>query len=330
MDFIVTWVDHNDPEWRKEFLQYKRNKEGSTAEARFRDWETLPYWFRGIEQFAPWVDKIHFVTYGHIPDWLNKEHPKLNIVTHKEFIPEKYLPTFNSRTIDLHFHKIKSLNEDYVYFNDDMFLIDHIDPQSFFKNGKPRDMAILNALGGRNDFNYTFLSNTLVLNKHFIKSKSFKEKKTNWLNIKYGKMNVSNLFLLYFKKDYFTGFYNFHLPQPHKKSTLELLWVKEAKKMNEACNKTFRHRNTVNIYLQRLWALASNDFQPINLNKIGQKFEFRDKIPSKAIEFVKKQKKPLICLNDYEGFSDKKFKKAKQEIKNAFEVIVPEKSSFEL
>lgn len=35
-------------------------------EERYRDWDNLQYWFRGVEKFAPWVRKIHFVTWGHL------------------------------------------------------------------------------------------------------------------------------------------------------------------------------------------------------------------------------------------------------------------------
>ena len=27
--------------------------------------DNLKYWFRGVEKFAPWVNKIYFITYGH-------------------------------------------------------------------------------------------------------------------------------------------------------------------------------------------------------------------------------------------------------------------------
>ena len=42
---------------------------GSVAEQddrkeRYRDWDLLRYWFRGVERFAPWVRRIHFVTWG--------------------------------------------------------------------------------------------------------------------------------------------------------------------------------------------------------------------------------------------------------------------------
>ena len=78
------------------------------------------------------VRRIHFVTWGHLPSWLNKEHPKLNIVNHKDFIPEKYLPTFNSHAL-WNMHRIPGLAENFVYFNDDMFLIKRSDRNSILK-----------------------------------------------------------------------------------------------------------------------------------------------------------------------------------------------------
>ena len=132
IDFVITWVDGNDPAWKRQ-----RNLAAQASEQiqktdnrkeRYRDWDNLQYWFRGVEQFAPWVRKVHFVTWGHIPDWLNIAHPKLNIVRHDEFIPKDFLPTFNSHTIEWNFHRIQGLSDNFVYFNDDMLLLNTVKP----------------------------------------------------------------------------------------------------------------------------------------------------------------------------------------------------------
>ena len=57
--------------------KYSHNPKGNGVN-RYRDWNNLRYWFRGVEKFAPWVRKIHFVTWGHIPDWLDTTNPKIN------------------------------------------------------------------------------------------------------------------------------------------------------------------------------------------------------------------------------------------------------------
>ena len=134
IDFIITWVDGNDPLWQAEKAKYQAVK-GDASVNRYREWDTLRYWFRGVEKFAPWVNKVFFVTWGHLPSWLNTEHPKLRIVKHTDYIPSEYLPTFSSRPIDMNFHRIEDLSEHFVYFNDDMFLLRPVQQADFFVNG---------------------------------------------------------------------------------------------------------------------------------------------------------------------------------------------------
>ena len=71
MDFVMAWVDGNDPAWQKEKRKTEHVPE-ATAEAddrdeRYRDWDNLQYWFRGVEQFAPWVTENSFCHLGASP-----------------------------------------------------------------------------------------------------------------------------------------------------------------------------------------------------------------------------------------------------------------------
>ena len=90
-------------------------------ENKYRDNGLLKYWFRGIEKYAPWVRRIHFITMGQKPAWLDENHPKLHLVNHTDYIPREFLPTFNSNVIELMIHKIPDLAEHFVHFNDDFF-----------------------------------------------------------------------------------------------------------------------------------------------------------------------------------------------------------------
>ena len=56
--------------------------------------------------------------------------------------PEEYLPTFNSHTIEMNLHRIKGLSEQFVYFNDDMFINKPMKPRDFFVHGKPCDTDV--------------------------------------------------------------------------------------------------------------------------------------------------------------------------------------------
>ena len=88
IDIVIPWVDGSDPVWQADHAKYRASKSADNHPARYREWGLFRYWFRGIEQNAPWVRKVHLLTYGHLPAWLEPDHPKLHIVNHRDFIPE--------------------------------------------------------------------------------------------------------------------------------------------------------------------------------------------------------------------------------------------------
>ena len=83
IDFVILWVDGNDPNWLEEKNKYIGIK-GDSNINRFRNCDNLQYLFRGIEKYAPWVNKVFFITWGHLPKWLNTNNEKLEIVKHKK------------------------------------------------------------------------------------------------------------------------------------------------------------------------------------------------------------------------------------------------------
>ena len=110
IDIVILWVNGNDPKWLEEKNKYLNTTTTGATVNRFRDCDNMQYLFRGIEKYAPWVNKIFFITWGHLPNWLNTNNPKLEIVKHEEFIPKEYLPTFNSNVIEMNLHRIKNLS----------------------------------------------------------------------------------------------------------------------------------------------------------------------------------------------------------------------------
>ena len=101
IDIVIPWVDPNDPAWQAEKRKYHDpgNEEADAREIRYRDWDNLKYVFRSIEKCAPWVRKVHFITCGQIPEWMNVNNPKLHLVNHTDYIPAEYLTTFSSQVI---------------------------------------------------------------------------------------------------------------------------------------------------------------------------------------------------------------------------------------
>ncbi len=132
MDAVITYVNGLDPEWRE---QYSRAMNVPALDKRFRDWGTLKYLLRGIQTCMPFIRNVHLVVSGEsqVPSWASD---RLNVVTHRQLIPEDFLPTFNSTTIEMFLHKIPGLDERFIYFNDDMFPVSLCEESDFFRDGK--------------------------------------------------------------------------------------------------------------------------------------------------------------------------------------------------
>lgn len=337
IDFIITWVDGNDPVWQSEKAKYKGTSGDSRAN-RYREWDTLRYWFRGVEKYAPWVNNIFFVTYGHLPQWLNTKHYKLKIVNHKDYIPEEWLPTFSSRPIDMNFHRIDELSEHFVYFNDDMFLLRPVERSDFFIGGLPCDSAVQDVVAPRGkgtngesligDAQYTpVYYNTAVLNRNFDKRTVLKNNRRKWFSIKYRKYLVKNYLLDQW--NFFTGFKIVHLPYSYLKSTYREVWEKEPVVLSQACEHKFRTATDVNHFIFSYWQLAKGTFAPRSLS-IGSLMNLcnDNKSNQRIFETIQEQKKKILCVNDQ--FTGENYDEVNHSLRSSFEKILCDRSSFEL
>lgn len=334
IDFVITWVDGSDEKWLQEKMECEKNFSNKSTDElyekwnnnriRFRDWDNLRYWFRGVEKFAPWVNKIHFVTWGHLPSWLNTNNPKLNIVKHIDFIPEEYLPTFNSHTIEWNMNKIPGLAEKFVYFNDDMFIIKNVKEEDFFKNDLPCDMLVSDCVSLDWDVGHAEIRNAQVLNKYFKKRKNVMQNLGKWFNLKYGIKNNYKSFIL-LPWDRFTGFYEQHITSPYLKRTFDEIWNKEYKIIDDTCKCKFRDDGNVNHWLVKNYQMLTGKFYPRS-HKLGKMY--MKKIDDDIVNAIIKQKYKILCINDVEC-SEEEFLEQKNKLNTAFEKILGEKSSFE-
>ena len=327
IDFVLPWVDDSDPTWQQSLREYAQSEKGDARPVRFRDWGTLKYWFRGVEKFAPWVNNIYFITCGHYPDWLNINHPKLRFLKHSDYIPEKYLPTFCSHTIELNLHRIESLSERFVYFNDDTFIVDRIKPERFFVNDKVRDIAVLAASQPRGNIRDYIMANTTgFINRFFDKTEVFKKNPRGWFSPCYGKLLLRTIALSPYPA--FTGFYNPHLPNPFFKTTLKEVWDLDFQTLDQTCSHKFRDYRNVNQYVCRYYQLVKGLFEPINPWKTSATYHINNnEILTKALEVITNQKKAIICVNDGDKTD---FEHSKPLLCEAFDKILPDKCSFEL
>lgn len=327
IDIVIPWVDGNDPAWRAVRSQYRSTKEDNDVEERYRSWGLLKYWFRAIERYAPWVRTIFFITWGHIPAWLDPNHPKVKIIRHEDFIPKKYLPTFNSHTIELNIFRIPELGEHFIYFNDDVYLNTYTKPTDFFEKGLPKDAAVMGIIKNKNPENfmpYIMLNMLSIINHSFNKKDVVKKHWKKWYSPKYGKYLLNNLYVSPY--DCFTGFRNFHTCHAFLKSEMHKVWETYPDVLHETCLEKFRNRKQVNQYIFRYWQLVTDQFLPMKPN--SKYYTIGSDSMEEIASAMKDKRNKVLCINDDPGDFD--FLQAQKEIDGIFKQDLPQKSSFEI
>lgn len=342
IDFVIPWVDGSDPAWRASKAKYLAEVSGNSRETvgnvpkkenidaaddRYRDWDILPYWFRAVEKYAPWVHTIHFVTCGQTPEWMNTQAKGLHLVNHTDFIPPKYLPTFSSHPIELNLHRIPGLQEHFVYFNDDFYLTAPVKRSDFFRNGLPCDMIEEKPPMYPRDelYNYILVNDIVFANAHFERKKFLKEHKDKWFSMEAPKAALRNLYFSRLNKNYFFGFDIHHLPMAYRKETFEKVWEMDFARLDATCRHRFRDFRDVSQCVFKYTQLLSGEFAPYDKNRYGKLFKLGDSLDA-TCRAIENQEYKMICINDT-GVTD--FDASKAALIAAFEKVFPDKSRFE-
>lgn len=330
IDVVVMWVDGNDPEWLKEKRKYSPEKQDdSNSTNRFRDWNLMKYWFRAIEKNMPWVRKIFFVTWGHVPAFLNLSNPKLRVVKHDEYIPKQYLPTFSANPIELNLHRIQDLSENFVLFNDDMFVLKPLKKSYFFKNNMPCGYYAeqpVDLVGKLEVWQHLVINDIKTINKYFDKRRKLLEKPTKYFNLSYSlKDNIKSILLMIAYSHRFTGFKILHTVNAYSKNTYRELWEKEYDLLDRTSKNKFRNKEDVNQWLLLWWQIATGFFTPTKMSPGA--FDIVENNISNICDDIIHQKYEIICINDPTENVD--FYKLESALHDAFDKLFPEKSSFE-
>jgi len=151
IDFVVLWVDGNDPvlaEKRNRYMEEEGLSSGHTAAlpTRFASSHEIRYCILSILRFAPFARKIFLVTDGqdpHLDEDMDRYFPdrktEVRIVDHSEIFRghENLLPIFNSTSISSMIWRIEDLAEQFIYINDDNFLLRPTSAEDWFREGRP-------------------------------------------------------------------------------------------------------------------------------------------------------------------------------------------------
>ena len=330
IDFVVMYVDGSDPVWREKMLRYRgENPEGDTRDERFRDYGVFRYWFRAAAENAPWVHKIYVVTDNQTPEWLNTDDEKIVPVNHTDFIPEKYLPQFNSCAIECNLHRIPGLSDTFVFFNDDMYLNAPVREEDFFVNGLPKYYAgqSLFEPGSLNTYDYMLFADMGAVNRDVPADVIRRTYKTKLLNPVFGS-GAWRSFLLALTGGMgrVTKFEDEHVAVPLLRSTMEELWEKEPALLEKTSSDRFRDIGEVNQYVFRYYDCARGNFVPrARWNGLYP----LDAPWAKGWEAdIHEGKNRCICLNDGH-LSAEELRITQQRMTAAFESRYPNKCRFE-
>lgn len=332
IDIVLPWLDDTDPAWRREFAASRERypvETGADTNIHFESWQNLHLWFRAVEKYLPWVRHIVLVTWGHVPSFLRLDHPKLRIVRHEDYIPQAYLPTYNSNVIELNLHRIEGLTEDFVLFNDDTFPLQPLPKTYYFQDGLPCDEAVEGIIIPKEEgavahmARYTQVNNLMVINRHFDKREMQAAHHGKWYNDAYGNLLERTKSLAYWNT--LGGIHDPHMANPLKKSTLAKLWELESAVLDRCSRNHFRAHTDVTQYLIRYWQLCEGAFIPrrtlgkMCLIDLSNYQEYADGIRNHSY--------PMASLNESCRAED--FPIIRDTINRALESVLPEKSSFE-
>ncbi len=149
VDVVVAWVDGNDPAHKEKIQPYlnpqARKSDDVAGPTRYRSVGEIFYCVASIYRFAPFVRKIFIITDNQHPNldaFVKHNFPdspiEIEIVDHSVLFRgyESYLPIFNSRAIEVCTYRIPGLSENYVYFNDDFFLLRPVQYSDWFRGDR--------------------------------------------------------------------------------------------------------------------------------------------------------------------------------------------------
>lgn len=293
MDVVITYVDGNDTVWKQD---YEKTTNVPVMEKRFRDWGTLKYLLRGIETKMPFIRNVYLVVShtSQVPEWADQE--QLKIVLHKDIIPAEFLPTFNCNPIEMHLHRIPGMDEEYIYFNDDMFPVGECKPTDFFREGKP-------VIGY-----YTHLFASGMYKKICRNSDRLARKALG--------MKPS----CFFTRPQ-------HICSPMLKSQCEELYSMVEDEIRKTSATRTRTEENLNQYL---FLDYMNYKGMVIKEKISNKhFSVAVASADSLRDFLHKPTRNLVCINDVR-LSEERYEQLRGTILDAFESTFPAKSRFEL
>jgi len=304
IDMVFTYVDGYEPEFINLKNKYIDNESLKYyPDIRNKGIDEIIFSVNSVIKYIPWIRTIFIVTsHNQIPP-IHKEliqSGKVVIVDDKTIIEHKYLPTFNSDTIESYLHNIPGLSEIFLYNNDDMMHFDYVRRSDIFNI--ENDKIVIKIIN--NDM-YTKCHNVVLnclSNDKYIKHKklfSMLSKKIPVVSEYNLRINNTIDFLLEINVNKNLHFVNNHHTKILRKSTLKFIEEKYSNKLTELRNHRFRGVN----YIQYLFFAINidnilNDNIVINNSShIYEAFFDNENYKEGVFDVLLKKRPKFVCLN---------------------------------
>lgn len=296
IDVIIPYVNSSDSKWLQDFT--KTTKTHNPSPVRFRSWGTLKYLFRGIDKYMPFVRNIILILArpSQVPVWLNQDN--VRIVYHEDFIPERFLPTFNSCTIESFLWNIPDLPDRIIYFNDDMFPINLLSEQDFFTGNVPN-----------------------------IKFTNIESYRNTWIFQCQCRSGIDMITKVLDLPSFTAGkiIRPYHITAAMTKEGLNKV-AELGKDLIPASISTLRQPTNLNQYIYSYYQYFTNNY--VDKTVSYKYFSVTDKEADEIVDAILLGKDQLICLNDSEKLKD--FARVRYKLSIAFEKKFPSKCKYEL
>jgi hypothetical protein len=138
VDFVVPMVFEDDALWQKDYQSQMHVLGYRTGEnVRYRSWRTEELLVRCVKKFMSFVRTLYIILARESQKRPWMDDKGIKVVYHKDIVPQRFLPCFNSCTIEMFLPYIDGLSEHFIYSNDDMFPVSPLSVSNFFVDGKP-------------------------------------------------------------------------------------------------------------------------------------------------------------------------------------------------
>ena len=268
IDYVIPMVFPDDQQWQRDLTRaFGWNHSDSV---RYRSWGMEALLVECIRKFMPWVRDIIVLLAreSQRQPWMKD----VRVVYHREFIPEAYLPTFNSRTIEMFLHRIPGLSERFLYGNDDMFPIAPLREEDFFVGDMPcQNMTVKPYPENPNNFQLACMAGL-----NFVAEEFGQHYTKTWLK-------------------------NGHSIAPILRQVCEHLWERGEQEILKSIS-PFREPKNFNQYIYAWWQY----FAGLSIDRTPNRFLLtaNNYSPQAMTGVILDKKVQIVCINDHEDCND--------------------------